>query len=95
MALCSGPVRSFEALGAEHVARWIRNTDGQWFDAANWDIGQWPDNAGTEVFDVVQCDDHGAERGQFNLLIVQNKLRLRGALKVQIAIGVEDEIPAQ
>lgn len=40
------------------TARWIGTADGDWFDPANWDIGQAPDNIpGGDEFDVVWEQD--------------------------------------
>jgi len=39
--------------GAQFTAKWIGQADGGWNDAANWDIGQVPNNTTTDAYDVI------------------------------------------
>jgi hypothetical protein len=52
IALLLTPLGTSHSFSAERVARWVRSTDGDWFDSSNWDIGISPNNLGSDIFDV-------------------------------------------
>ena len=42
-----------QSMGATWTAHWIGTADGKWSAPTNWDIGQVPNNANGDVFDVI------------------------------------------
>jgi hypothetical protein len=53
VALLLSPMAAADISAAERTARWTGAADGNWSNAANWDIGQVPQNTATDTYDVI------------------------------------------
>jgi hypothetical protein len=81
-----------QSMGATLTAHWIGTADGKWSAPSNWDIGQVPNNANGDVFDVVWDAHPVSITLDRNIVIRSNSFAQPGELTGVASLTIEGDL---